>query len=150
MSDDNEKRGLKEELEGAAESLESAADKAWEIAQTSVLDRPPEEDKEARTWGMIAHISPLVVSWIGPLVVYLIKKDEMPFAADQGKEALNFSITTFILYVAIVIAGFCSGGFGFLLAPVLGVVTLVLHILAAIAANEGKWYRYPVNIRLIT
>jgi uncharacterized protein len=109
--------------------------------------------QQERTWGMLAHLSALLSYWIpfgnfiGPLVVWLIKKDEMPFVDDQGKEALNFQITMLIA-TAVVAASICIG-IGFILLPLLIVYALVLTIIAAVKANQGIVYRYPLTLRLI-
>lgn len=108
---------------------------------------------EEKQWGMFAHLAALagivipLGNLLGPLIVWLVKKDTMPFVADQGKEALNFNITVFI-------AAFISGILtlvliGFLLLIVVGIAWLVLTILAALAANKGETYRYPFTLRLI-
>jgi len=112
-----------------------------------------ETNKDAKTWGMLSHLSALAGLiipggfFIGPLVVWLIKKNEMPFVDDQGKEALNFQLTALI---ALVIAGIlCLVLIGFLLLPVIGIADLVFTIIAAIKANEGIRYRYPLNFRFL-
>ncbi|MGE8218627.1 MULTISPECIES: DUF4870 domain-containing protein [Stenotrophomonas] len=108
---------------------------------------------EEKQWGMFAHLAALagivipLGNLLGPLIVWLVKKDTMPFVADQGKEALNFNITVFI-------AAFVSGILtlvliGFLLLIVVGIAWLVLTIMAALAANKGEAYRYPFTLRLI-
>jgi uncharacterized Tic20 family protein len=108
---------------------------------------------EEKTWGMLAHLSSLagfIIPFgnvIGPLVVWLIKKDTMPFVADQGKEALNFNITVAIAAVISCILIFVV--IGFLLLAVVAVGWLVLTILACIEANKGVAYRYPFTLRLI-
>lgn len=108
---------------------------------------------EEKTWGMLAHLSSLagfIIPFgnvIGPLVVWLIKKDTMPFVADQGKEALNFNITVAIAAVISAILMFVV--IGFLLLAVVAVGWLVLTILACIEANKGVAYRYPFTLRLI-
>ena len=108
---------------------------------------------EERQWAMFAHLSTLVGliipfgSILGPLVIWLIKKDTMPFVDDQGKEAVNFQITTGI---AAIIAGVLMFVLiGFLLLPIILIAWLVLSVLAGIKANEGQYYRYPFAIRLI-
>ncbi len=108
---------------------------------------------EERQWGMFAHLSTLVGiiipfgTLLGPLVVWLIKKDTMPFVDDQGKEALNFNITVFI---ALVVSGILTlVVIGLLLLVVVGIAWLVLSIMAALAANKGEAYRYPMTLRLI-
>ncbi|EIL97896.1 hypothetical protein UUA_13785 [Rhodanobacter thiooxydans LCS2] len=102
---------------------------------------------------MFAHLSALVGviiplgSIIGPLVIWLIKKDTMPFVNDQGKEALNFNITVGI--AAIVSWILCFILIGFLLLAVLAVGWVVFVIIATIKANEGTTYRYPFTLRLV-
>ena len=109
--------------------------------------------QEEKTWGMLAHLtslSGLIIpfgSLLGPLVVWLVKKDTMPFVADQGKEALNFNITVAI--AAIVSGVLTLVLIGFLLLAVVAVGWLVLTILATIEANKGVAYRYPFTLRLI-
>lgn len=112
-----------------------------------------EMTQEQKTWGMIAHLASLsgliipLGNVIGPLVVWLIKKDTMPFVDDQGKEALNFNITVFI---AAVVSGLLTLILiGFLLLLVVGLGWLVLTVMAGIKANEGNTYRYPFTLRLI-
>lgn len=120
---------------------------------------------EERQWALFAHLSILLGglittgwafstgSFIGPLVIWLIKKDTMPFVADQAKEALNFAITLSIVCFALLVLTILSLGIGALITiPALmfiGIAALVLVILAAIKANEGVAYRYPFAIRLV-
>ena len=112
-----------------------------------------EISQDEKTWGMLAHLSTLVGlivpfgSVLGPLVVWLIKKDTMPFAAEQGKEALNFNITVLIAFIVSAILTIVL--IGFLLMLVVGLAWLVLSILAALAANKGEAYRYPMTLRLV-
>lgn len=117
-------------------------------------------EQQNRTWGMIAHLSALVGliipfgNIIGPLVVWLIKKDEMPVVNEYGKEALNFQISMTIYMVGLgIIAGILTavviGVFLFPLIAVLGLVDLVFVIIASIQANKGIAYHYPFTIRLI-
>lgn len=114
-------------------------------------DLPP---KNARTWAMLCHISALIGHIIpfgnifGPLVVWLIKKDEHPFIDDQGKEAINFQIT---VTIAFLISGVLVFVFiGVVLLPIVYVVAMILLVIATIKANEGVRYRYPWVLRLIS
>ncbi|MBD8871737.1 DUF4870 domain-containing protein [Rhodanobacter sp. DHB23] len=108
---------------------------------------------EERQWAMFAHLSALVGlviplgSIIGPLVIWLIKKDTMPFVDDQGKEALNFNITVAI--AAAVSWILCFVLIGFLLLAVLVILWLVFVIVGTIKANEGTAFRYPFALRLV-
>ena len=106
-----------------------------------------------RQWGMFAHLSALsgvVIPFgniIGPLVVWQVKKDTLPFAADQGKEALNFNITMLIAAFIGFLLTFIL--IGLVLLPLIGIAWLVFTILAGIKADEGVAYRYPYALRLI-
>ncbi|CAN5158177.1 DUF4870 domain-containing protein [soil metagenome] len=120
---------------------------------------------EERQWAMFAHLSAIVGAvltsalgggwgcFIGPLIIWLMKKDTMPFVADQAREALNFNISLAIVMVALVLFSFLTLGVGFLitipLMILISIAALVLIVMAAIKANEGHAYRYPLTIRLI-
>ncbi len=108
---------------------------------------------DQRQWAMFAHLSALaglVVPFgniLGPLIIWLIKKDTMPLVNDQGKEALNFNITVAIAAVVCWVLVFVL--IGFLLLPALVICWLVFVILATVRANEGSYYRYPFTLRLV-
>lgn len=108
---------------------------------------------EERTFGMLCHLlafSGFIIPFgtiLGPLVIWLIKKDQSPFVNDQGKESLNFQIS--IVIYGIVAAILCLIFIGFLLLIAIGIVWLVFVIMASVKANEGKMYRYPLTIRFI-
>lgn len=116
---------------------------------------------EERMWAMFGHLSALTglltggIGYIvGPLIIWQVKKDTMPFAASEAKEALNFNISwllwmlilgavTFVLMLFVI---------GVLLIPVLailGIAWVVFSIIGGLKANEGKPYRYPLTIRFI-
>ncbi len=85
---------------------------------------------------------------MGPLVVWLLKKDALPFVDDQGKEALNFQITMALIFGVCWALMFVL--IGLLLMPILGLVNIVLVIIASVKANNGERYRYPFALRVIT
>ena len=113
------------------------------------------------TWAMLCHLSALIGylipggNFLGPLVVWLVKKDTMPEIDRHGKEALNFQISMLIFLVAGCVISFV------LMLVIIGFVTifvvviawvlmgLICPILAGIKANEGGWYQYPLTIRFI-
>lgn len=110
-------------------------------------------DKEERTWGMFCHLVVFLgliipfASIIGPLVIWLMKRDEMPFVEDQGKESLNFQIT---MMLATIVSGLLMFVLiGFVLIFVVIIFQLIVVIIASIKANEGVYYRYPLSIRFI-
>ena len=120
---------------------------------------------EERQWAMFAHLSALAggivtAGWagsigcfIGPLVIWLMKKDTMPFVADQAREALNFNITVAIIFFALFVLTLVTLGIGVVLTlPIMilvGLAWLVFTIIAAIKANQGDRYRYPLTLRLV-
>ncbi|MBD2428075.1 DUF4870 domain-containing protein [Phormidium sp. FACHB-1136] len=116
---------------------------------TSPIDSTP----ESRMWASLAHISAFAGlvfpfgSVLGPLLIWLVKREEMPFVDDQGKEALNFNISmTLYMVVSILMIVVLVG---FLMIGVLALIWAVLVILAAVRSNEGIPYRYPLTIRFI-
>jgi uncharacterized Tic20 family protein len=132
-----------------------------------------EIDKDARTWATICHLSALIMlvgvplgNILGPLVVWLAKRQENEFVDDQGKEALNFQITFTLCEIVLFILVFLLG-FGaplrhqpFAMFPViflpamlimmaLFILNIGLVIKAAIRSNEGISYRYPFTLRIV-
>ena len=113
-----------------------------------------EPSAEERQWGMFAHLAALggfiipFGSVIGPLIIWQIKKAEMSFVDEQGKEALNFQITVLIAFIVAFLLSFIL--IGFLLMPIIGIGALVLVIVASIKANNGEHYRYPFTFRFVS
>jgi hypothetical protein len=102
---------------------------------------------DEKTMATLAHLLALFTGFVGPLIIWLLKKDQSDFVDDQGKEALNFQISIFI-YGAI--AGATMLVFiGILLLPAVWIFDIVNIIRGAIAANKGERFRYPLCIRLI-
>jgi len=110
--------------------------------------------REARQWAMVCHLIALVgllgngIGFVlGPLIVWLLKKEDHPFIDEQGKESLNFQITMFI---ALLISAILALVFvGFVLLFLVGIVMTIFPIIGAIKANDGAHYRYPISIRFI-
>ena len=110
--------------------------------------------RDVRTWNVLCHASALAgffVPWaghiLGPLIVWLAKRSDSPEIDEYGKESLNFQISMLIYNV---IAGvLCLVLVGFIILVILHILNLVLVIVASIQASEGKFYRYPMTIRLI-
>ena len=116
-------------------------------APQDLTSSQPAPTSDERTLAMLTHLLAIVSHFIGPLIVWLIKKDESKFVDHHGKEALNFSITAFIVYLICIPLTLI--GVGCIVLPAIGIVTLVFFILAAVAANNGQYYRYPVSIRIL-
>lgn len=104
---------------------------------------------DQRTMALAAHLLGIFTWFIGPLIIWLINKDDpnKAFVTDQAKEALNFQITiTIAMLICIVLTIVIIGG---ILAPIVGILNLVFCIIAAVKANNGEAYRYPFALRLI-
>lgn len=109
---------------------------------------------EERTMGMLCHLLAILTGFVGPLILWLVKKDSSRFIDHHGREALNFQITLFLVMGGLSILTFFLMLFfiGILLVPVLmilGILALVAEILAAVAAQRGEWHRYPCSIRFV-
>lgn len=120
----------------------------------SPAPQPGGLSKEARTFGMLSHLLALVGyvliplgNVIGPLVIWLIKKDEFPFVDDQGKESLNFQLSMLIYFAVSIVLKIVL--IGFVLFGAVWVFGVIMTIIAAIQANEGVAYRYPLTIRFL-
>ena len=133
----------------------------WVGTPAPVAQARPPATTNPRQWAMWAHLSALAglvigFNFVGPLIIYLIKKDEGdPFVRDQAAEALNFnlsffiylavgSIVTFVLILVLI---------GLLLLPLLAamiVAWVVFVIIGAVRANNGELYRYPLTIRFVS
>ena len=108
---------------------------------------------EDRTWALVAHLSAFAghlfpfAHVIAPLVIWLVRRDTSAFVDDQGKEAVNSQIT-FTIYFAV--AGvLCFVLIGIPLLIGLYLANFVFVIVAAMAAYDGKTYRYPFILRLV-
>lgn len=113
-----------------------------------------QSDKQDRTWAMFCHLTSLSAcigipfgNIIGPLVVWLIKKDEFAIVDEHGRESLNFQISLSIY--SIVAFFLCFAFIGFLLLPAILIAGIVFVIIATLKANKGETYRYPLTIRFI-
>lgn len=117
-------------------------------------ETPQASSKDEQNWAMYCHLSALsgfVIPFgnvLGPLVIWVMKKDTMPLVAEHGKEALNFQITVLIAF--IVAAASTLILIGFLLMPIVGIAALVMTIMAVVKVSGGQLdYKYPFSLRLI-
>ena len=116
---------------------------------------PPVSPQDEKLWGALCHLSALAGDVgvpfghiAGPLIVWLIKKDQIPFVDDQGKEALNFQISiTLYIFLCIPLVFLLIG-----IPMIFGLVIfqLVATIIGGVKASTGAAFRYPLNIRFIS
>ena len=131
----------------------SPAPQSFAQAQAAAPYLGPPPDQDSKTMGMLAHLLGIFTNWIGPLIIWLIKKDQSPFVNDQGKEALNWQLTVFIAYFVLsVVRAFMPALVGCVLTLLLlgaWIVNVIFVIQGAMAASKGVAYRYPIALRLI-
>jgi uncharacterized protein len=109
---------------------------------------PPLSPSDERLWAMLAHLSIIVLSIIGPIIILVALGKRSAFVADQSKEALNFHITVLIAeFVSFLL---CFVIIGFVLLPVVIIGSIVLGVVGGLQANQGISYRYPVALRLVS
>ena len=108
----------------------------------------PPPDKDSITMGMLCHLLAIFTFWLGPLIIWLIKREQSAFIDDQGKEALNVQIVCFIAGL-ICIPLIPLACIGLILMLAVHVTRLIFTIIATIQANKGVAYRYPVTFRII-
>ena len=122
--------------------------------QTPSPAPPAAGDKDQRMWAMLCHLSALagfiipLGNVIGPLVIWMLKKDDYPIVGGQGKESLNFQISMTIYIIVSLVLIIVLIGIALLI--LLGIFELIVIIIASIKANEGVKYRYPLTIRFIS
>ena len=143
----------------SAEKPESEAPVEQEVCneQAGTVHESPgskEINKDARMWAMICHLAglagiilPASGNIVAPLIIWQIKKDNNPFIDEQGKEAVNFQISMSIYLIASIILSFMCIGVPLIIATI--IVFFVFTLIAAVKANNGYHYRYPLTMRFI-
>jgi uncharacterized Tic20 family protein len=124
---------------------------------SGTLTRMDLPDKDQRTWAMIAHLSAFayyitgIGHILGPLIVWLSKRDGNPFVDDQAKEALNFqiSITLYVIAAVIMCLTVVLAVVGIPILIGVHAFQIVCMIIAAIKAHDGVAFRYPLALRFI-
>ena len=112
--------------------------------EASTILVPSNDDKNIAT---VTHLGGTVFSFIPGLLVWILKKDDSTYIADQAKEALNFQISILIAsFIASILIWLLVG---FVLLPIIWIANVVFCIIAAIASSKGETYRYPLCLRLI-
>jgi uncharacterized Tic20 family protein len=120
-------------------------------------DEPPSEKakptSDDKQWAMFAHLSSILTAYVtgmgflGPLIIWLIKKDQSKYVNYHAKEALNFQLT--LLIAELISIPLVCVVIGIFLLIGLAVFTLVMSIIAGLKANNGEYYRYPMTIRFL-
>ncbi|MBB5432156.1 DUF4870 domain-containing protein [Nocardiopsis composta] len=119
----------------------------------------PAPSAEDPVWAMVAHLSGAIVAclgWVPPLIVFSSRKERSPFTRQHAAEALNFQLTllipyaiSWIVYIVLALVAPQVAWIGSVLIALVWVLSIVFGVLAAVRANKGGWYRYPVSLRLV-
>lgn len=109
--------------------------------------QPPLSPADEKLWSMLIHLGGIFFNFLPSLIGYLVLKDRGPFIREHTRTALNFQITLVIAYAIGFILTFVLIGIFVVLAA--SVLNIVFSIIAAIAANKGESYTYPVAIKFI-
>ncbi|RYD17097.1 MAG: DUF4870 domain-containing protein [Verrucomicrobiaceae bacterium] len=120
----------------------------------ALIPPPPLVSEDDKTMGMLCHLLAIFTGFLGPLILWLVKKDSSAFVSHHGREALNFQITIFLVMIGLMAMAIVLMFVfvGFLLIPViliLQILAIVAEVMAAVAAQRGDWHRYPFCLRLV-
>jgi len=107
----------------------------------------PLSPSDEKTWSVLVHIGGILFAWVAPLIGYLVFKDRGPFVRHNTAAALNFQLTLVIAYLV----GFVTMlfGIGLIIVMATSVIAIIFSIMAAVAASNGQWYRYPLTIEFV-
>jgi uncharacterized protein len=135
--------------EGTEEAQVTQKMENVEIPEPPVADANIISAADVKNWCMFCHVSAFcalisVPPVVGPLVIWLIKKDVMPEVDKHGKEAINFQLSMLIYAIVCAITVV-----GMILIPVVGILWLIFTIMASVKASHGEFYRYPLTIRFL-
>ena len=103
---------------------------------------------DEKLWATLIQIGGILFNWIPALIGYLVLKDRGPFVRAQAATALHFQITIFIAYVVGGILSIVVVGIFIILAA--WVLNIVFSIIAAVKANQGEFYTYPIAIKFVS
>lgn len=103
---------------------------------------------DEKLWATLVHLGGLFFGFLAPLIGYLILKDRGPFVRAHTTTALNFQLTLLIAYIVGTILTFLIIGIFILIAAY--VLNIIFCIVAAVKANRGEWYTYPLTIKFVS
>jgi uncharacterized Tic20 family protein len=126
----------------------------------AVGDQPDQPNREARYWAIAAHVSALaggfmggLPAFLGPLIIWLVRKDEDAWSAGHGRDALNFNLSVLLYAAALLLLAIVTLGVGLLIAVpgwiALALGWFALTIVGAIKAASDQTFRYPLSIRFV-
>ena len=109
---------------------------------------PPQlSPADEKMWAILTHVGGIIFHWLVPLIAYLVLKDRGPFVRWHTRQALNFQLTLLLAYIAggVLLLVFI----GIFVIAAAFILNIVFGILAAMAANRGEFYKYPIAIEFV-
>ncbi len=103
---------------------------------------------DQRLWATLTHIGGILFNWLAPLIAYLVLKDRGAFVRAHTATALNFQLTLLIAYIVGIVLSLLL--IGYLVIFAAWVLSIIFGIMAAIAANKGEFYTYPLSIKFVS
>lgn len=117
-------------------------------AAPSNMSQAPMSQPDEKMWATLIHLGGLFFGFLAPLIGYFLLKDRGPFVRAHSATALNFQLTLMIAYIVGGILSIVVIGIFIIIAAY--VLNIVFCIIAAIKANKGEWYQYPLTIKFLS
>jgi len=122
-------------------------------SQGPMMSNSESEDRQTRMWGMFLHLSVFagyavpIAGLLAPIVIWQIKKDELPLIDEHGKNLMNWLLSLLVYTIACVLLSFLFVGIPLLF--LLALLSVVFPIVAGIKANNGEVWKYPLSIEFL-
>lgn len=117
-------------------------------SETNYSSQPSINSANDNNLAVVAHILGLFTSFVGPLIMYFIYKENgSEFLKNNIKNSLNFQISIFIYSLAAVPFSFII--IGLLVIFILSILNLIFCIVAAVKSSSGEEYNYPISLKLV-
>lgn len=108
----------------------------------------PLSPADEKLWATLVHVGGIFLGFLPAVIGYIVLKDRGPFVRAHTATALNFQITMVIAYAVGTVTSLLLIGIFIIIAA--AIVTIVFSILAAVAANQGQYYTYPLSIKFVS
>ncbi len=108
----------------------------------------PLNPSDEKLWATLVHVGGIFFGFLPALIGYLVLKDRGPFVRSHSATALNFQLTLLIAEIVGYLLMFVL--IGFIIVPAVYIVRIIFSIIAAIKANKGEWYTYPIAIKFVS
>lgn len=153
---------MTEELQKLKQLHESGAlsDEQYAAAKARLLNSTPgggdapvvavDTGKEIRLWSMLLHLSQLANfllpfgGLILPIIIWQVKKTELPGIDAHGKVVMNWILSAIIYGMVCFLL--CFVFVGIPLVMILGIIAIIFPIIGGLKANNGEVWKYPLSI----